>query len=55
MWNQKIIVEGETIQPDWYHAGHMYYYLSSLEDDVAGDIEQRVNLKDRIIDEVVES
>ncbi|XP_070054619.1 uncharacterized protein [Nicotiana tomentosiformis] len=52
MWNQKIIVEGETIEPDRYHVGHMYYYLSWLKDNVAGDIKPRVNLKDRVTDEV---
>nr|XP_009615999.1 uncharacterized protein LOC104108623 [Nicotiana tomentosiformis] len=54
MWNQKIIVEGETIETDRYHVGHMYYYLSWLEDDVAGHIKPGVYLKDRIIDEVAE-
>jgi len=43
MWNQKIIVEGETIEPDRYHAGHMYYYLSWLEDDVSKDVKPGVN------------
>lgn len=33
----------------------MYYYLSWMEDDVAGDVKPRVNLKDRIIDEVAEA
>lgn len=54
MWNHKIIVEGETIEPQRYHVSHMYCYLSWLEDDVAGDVKLGVNLKDRIIDEVAE-
>jgi len=48
-------VERETIEPDRYHAGHMYYYLSWLEDNVVGDIKPGVNLKDKIIDEVAEA
>lgn len=54
MWNQKLIVNGETIEPDMYHAGHMYYYLSWLEDDITGDVKQGIKLKGRIIDKEVE-
>nr|XP_016468823.1 PREDICTED: uncharacterized protein LOC107791298 [Nicotiana tabacum] len=55
MWNQKVIVEKETIKPDRYHAGHMYCYLSWLEDDVAEDIKKGINLKDRNIDKAAEA
>jgi len=33
----------------------MYYYLAWLEDDIAGDVRQGINLKDRIVDEVGEA
>lgn len=47
-------MEGETIEPDRYHASQMYYYLLWLEDDIAEDVKSWVNLNDRIIYEVAE-
>lgn len=40
-----------TIEPDRYQVGHMYYYPSWLKDDVAGVVKPGIKLKGRIIDE----
>ncbi|XP_070057755.1 uncharacterized protein [Nicotiana tomentosiformis] len=55
MWNQKVIVEIETIEPDRYHVGHVYFYLSWLVDDIAEDVKPGVNLEYKIIDDAVEA
>ena len=55
MWNQKVIVERETIEPNMYHVGHVYFYPSWLVDDIAGGVKPGVNLENRIIDDAAEA
>jgi len=55
MWHQKIIVEKDTIELDWYHAGHVYFYPSWLVDDIAGDVKPGINLRNRVIDDAAEA
>ncbi|XP_070045679.1 uncharacterized protein [Nicotiana tomentosiformis] len=45
----------ELILQEAHSLRHMYYYLSWLEDDAARYVKAGVNLKDRIIYEVVEA
>ncbi|XP_070011143.1 uncharacterized protein [Nicotiana sylvestris] len=55
MWNLKIIVEKDTIEPDRYHTGHAYFYPSWLDDNISGIFEPRVGPGNRVIDEVAEA
>jgi len=55
MWHQKIIVEKDTIEPDRYHAGHVYFYPSWLVDDIAGEVKPGVDLRNKIIDGAAEA
>lgn len=41
-------MEEEAIEPDRYHAGHMYYYLLWLEDDITMDGKHDIKLKGMI-------
>nr|XP_016492279.1 PREDICTED: thebaine 6-O-demethylase-like [Nicotiana tabacum] len=54
MWHLKIIVEKDTIEPDQYHAGHVYFYPSWLEDNITGIVELGAGQGNRV-DEAAEA
>ncbi|XP_075103084.1 uncharacterized protein LOC142177653 [Nicotiana tabacum] len=55
MWHLKIIVEKDSIEPDRYYASHVYFYLSWLDDDVAGEVEPGIDRENRVIDDAAEA
>ncbi|XP_070013539.1 uncharacterized protein [Nicotiana sylvestris] len=48
-------MEKDTIELDRYHAGHVYFDPSWLEDNIAGIFEPRVGQGNRVVDEVAEA